>query len=319
MAALPNHCLIARLHHSLISRYWATSTQRCRYVVTCVTIFFYSLTCCARQWQPKWWEAPPGHQLPLGILGHLRLDPGLQPDHGRCLRFGAVAFSLCFDEIEESRSIWGSSMACFGFWQEERNETQILWAGRSLVLATAFSACHPRWWFRFHWPCVLAAQAETRSPGSVAMMKTQISFKHHSNTCMYIQVYTCIYVCSTSTIINISKSLAIDGLSFVAPFGPRFLVYEPPLKERPSFRAHLRASWQLAPRQFLRDGNHPFIGMLTRLEQINQHIFRGIRSEMTITHVPLLVASIRSCDWTCWDVNLVLFMLIFPYQHGFKD
>ena len=28
---------------------------------------------------------------------------------------------------------------------------------------------------------------------------------------------------------------------------PRFLVYEPPLKERPSFRAHMRASWQLAP------------------------------------------------------------------------
>lgn len=28
---------------------------------------------------------------------------------------------------------------------------------------------------------------------------------------------------------------------------PRFLVYEPPLKERPSFRAQMRASWQLAP------------------------------------------------------------------------
>lgn len=28
----------------------------------------------------------------------------------------------------------------------------------------------------------------------------------------------------------------------------RCLIYEPPLKERPSFRAHLRSSWELAPR-----------------------------------------------------------------------
>jgi hypothetical protein len=38
----------------LVLRYSVTSTQRCRYLVTCVTTFVYNLTCsCARKWQPK--------------------------------------------------------------------------------------------------------------------------------------------------------------------------------------------------------------------------------------------------------------------------
>lgn len=34
---------------------------------------------------------------------------------------------------------------------------------------------------------------------------------------------------------------------FEALAAMRCLIYEPPLKERPSFRAHLRSSWELAP------------------------------------------------------------------------
>ena len=59
------------------------------------------------------WEASP--LLSAGILGHLRLDPGLQPHHGRCVHFGAVA-SLCVIRLGNSpvnlcKS--GKTMACF--------------------------------------------------------------------------------------------------------------------------------------------------------------------------------------------------------------
>ena len=89
-----NRCLIAQLHFGIeIFSYLDTKMQISCYIVTCVTTFVYNLTCgCARKWQPKFevMGSITG-QLPLGILGHLRLDPELQPNHGRRLHFGAVA------------------------------------------------------------------------------------------------------------------------------------------------------------------------------------------------------------------------------------